>query len=74
MEKALSKQYNPKKVEEKIYKFWEKSGYFKPEINKQGKSFSIMMPPPNVTGILHMGHAMFVTLEDIIIRYHRMRG
>ncbi|KAF2536777.1 hypothetical protein F2Q68_00022633 [Brassica cretica] len=61
--------------EEKIYKWWESQGYFKPSFDKGGgKPFVIPMPPPNVTGSLHMGHAMFVTLEDIMVRYNRMRG
>ncbi|KAL0887760.1 hypothetical protein Bca101_011743 [Brassica carinata] len=61
--------------EEKIYKWWESQGYFKPSFDQGGGSpFVIPMPPPNVTGSLHMGHAMFVTLEDIMVRYNRMRG
>ncbi|XP_009758044.1 valine--tRNA ligase, chloroplastic/mitochondrial 2 isoform X1 [Nicotiana tabacum] len=60
--------------EERIYKWWESQGYFKPNIDKGGDPFVVPMPPPNVTGSLHMGHAMFVTLEDIMIRYNRMKG
>ncbi|MFA4995866.1 MAG: valine--tRNA ligase [Patescibacteria group bacterium] len=72
--KEISKAYEPQKFEEKIYNNWEKSGYFKPEVNLDGKPFTIMMPPPNVTGKLHLGHAMFSTLEDILTRYHRLLG
>ncbi|CAC01835.1 valine--tRNA ligase-like protein [Arabidopsis thaliana] len=60
--------------EEKIYKWWESQGYFKPNFDQGGSPFVIPMPPPNVTGSLHMGHAMFVTLEDIMVRYNRMNG
>ncbi len=69
----MDKVYNHKDVEDKWYDFWEKNGYFKPEINPNGKPFSIILPPPNANGALHFGHAMFV-IEDILIRYHRMRG
>ncbi|GAV76713.1 tRNA-synt_1 domain-containing protein/Anticodon_1 domain-containing protein/Val_tRNA-synt_C domain-containing protein [Cephalotus follicularis] len=60
--------------EERIYKWWESQGYFKPNFDRGSDPFVISMPPPNVTGSLHMGHAMFVTLEDIMVRYHRMKG
>ncbi|PNT77024.1 hypothetical protein BRADI_1g56890v3 [Brachypodium distachyon] len=60
--------------EERIYKWWESQGFFKPNVDRGGDPFVIPMPPPNVTGSLHMGHAMFVTLEDIMIRYFRMKG
>jgi valyl-tRNA synthetase len=69
----MDKIYNHKDVEEKIYKNWEENGYFKPEINPQGKPYCIILPPPNANGALHFGHAMF-TVEDILIRYHRMLG
>ena len=69
----MDKVYNHKDVEERIYQKWEKSGYFKPEINLKGKPYSIILPPPNANGALHFGHAMF-TVEDILIRYHRMKG
>lgn len=72
--KELPKIYNPKDVESKIYDFWMKGGYFKGVIDKSKKPFSIVMPPPNVTGQLHMGHAMDSTLQDILIRYKRMQG
>ncbi len=67
------KAYDPKKVEDRIYKFWEEKGYFKPEINSSGKPYSIILPPPNANAPLHFGHAMYV-IEDILIRYHRMKG
>ncbi|XP_020273135.1 valine--tRNA ligase, chloroplastic/mitochondrial 2 isoform X4 [Asparagus officinalis] len=60
--------------EERIYNWWESQGYFKPSFDRGGDPFVIPMPPPNVTGSLHMGHAMFVTLEDIMVRYFRMKG
>nr|CAB3451990.1 unnamed protein product [Digitaria exilis] len=60
--------------EERIYKWWESQGFFKPNFERGGDPFVIPMPPPNVTGSLHMGHAMFVTLEDIMVRYFRMKG
>jgi len=68
----MDKAYDPKKVEEKIYRRWEKSGAFKP--SKSGKKFSIAMAPPNITGSLHMGHALEYTTSDILVRYKRMRG
>lgn len=70
----MDKVYNHKNVEGKIYKIWEEKGYFKPEINPKGEPFSIVLPPPNVTGVLHMGHAFEDTLQDIVIRYQRMKG
>ncbi|XP_062165988.1 valine--tRNA ligase, chloroplastic/mitochondrial 2 isoform X2 [Alnus glutinosa] len=60
--------------EERIYNWWESQGFFRPKFDRGSDPFVISMPPPNVTGSLHMGHAMFVTLEDIMVRYHRMRG
>jgi valyl-tRNA synthetase len=69
----MDKIYNNKEVEEKIYKQWEEKGYFKPEINPNGKPYCIMLPLPNANGSLHLGHGMF-TVEDILIRYHRMLG
>jgi valyl-tRNA synthetase len=70
----IPKAYEPKKVEEKLYEFWEKQGYFTPEIDRSRKPFVIIMPPPNVTGELHVGHALTATLEDIMTRWHRMKG
>ncbi len=72
--KELSKIYEPKQVEEKIYGMWEESGAFCAHRDPDKKPFTIVMPPPNVTGQLHMGHAMDATLQDILIRYKRMKG
>ncbi len=69
----MEKTYNPQKVEKKIYQFWEKGGFFTPKIESKKKPFTITLPPPNVTGGLHAGHAMYV-VEDIMVRYHRMKG
>ena len=71
-----SKAYDPKQVEEKIYKLWEQSGFFNPANlpSKNKKPYTIMMAPPNVTGSLHMGHALENTISDILIRFHRMKG
>jgi len=71
---TLEKAYNAKKYEDKIYKEWESSGLFKPKIVKGKKPFTIAMPPPNATGTLHLGHAVMLALEDIMVRYHRMKG
>ena len=72
--KELPKTYDPKAVESKIYDLWMKGGYFKGIIDPDKKPFSIVMPPPNVTGQLHMGHALDATLQDILTRYKRMQG
>jgi valyl-tRNA synthetase len=69
----MEKQYNPQEIEDKIYQKWEQSGFFNPD-NLEGEPYSIMMPPPNVTGVLHLGHAMENTLMDIMARYQRMQG
>ncbi len=69
----LSKTYNPKEHEARLYAWWESQGYFKPRPS-DGPRFCITMPPPNVTGILHLGHAMTAALEDLMTRYYRMRG
>jgi valyl-tRNA synthetase len=71
---SLPKAYEPQAVEGKWYRFWEEGGYFKPRPGATGKPFVITMPPPNVTGALHLGHAITATIEDILIRYHRMLG
>ncbi len=70
----ISKTYNPKQVEDKIYQLWEKSGFLKASPKSKKQPFCIIMPPPNANGILHIGHAVFVTLEDIMTRYQRMKG
>ncbi len=72
--KELPKIYDPKQVESRIYKMWEDGGYFKAVRDEKKKPFTIVMPPPNVTGQLHMGHAMDCTLQDILIRFKRMQG
>ena len=72
--KELPKVYDPKSVEKKIYDMWQEGGYFKGVIDPAKKPFSIVMPPPNVTGQLHMGHALDSTLQDILTRYKRMQG
>lgn len=74
MEKGLEKAYDPKKVENKIYNFWMKKNYFHAEIDEKKQPYTIVIPPPNITGQLHMGHALDETLQDIIIRYKRMKG
>ena len=70
----LEKNYNPKDFEEKIYADWENSGDFKPDMRASSDAFSIVIPPPNVTGYLHMGHSLNNTLQDILVRYNRMLG
>ena len=70
----LDSRYNPESIEERIYKNWEEKGYFKPVIDKTKKPYTIVIPPPNVTGKLHMGHALDNTIQDILIRYNRMKG
>ncbi len=71
---SLPKAYEPQEVEGKWYRFWEEGGFFKPRPNQSRQPFVISMPPPNVTGGLHLGHAVTTTIEDIMIRYHRMQG
>ena len=73
-EHKLAEKFNPKDFENRLYENWEKKGYFKPSEDKNKEAYCIMMPPPNVTGKLHMGHALDDTLQDILIRYKRMRG
>jgi len=72
--KEIPSRYNPKDVEDKWYKVWEEKGLFQAKPNPKKKPYSIVIPPPNVTGILHMGHALNNTLQDILIRYKRMQG
>ncbi|MCX7912536.1 MAG: class I tRNA ligase family protein, partial [Dehalococcoidales bacterium] len=66
--------YEPAKTEEKWYRFWLEKGYFTPKIDWTKKPFVIIMPPPNLTGELHIGHALTAALEDIMTRWHRMKG
>ena len=74
----LSKSYSPHQLEQKWYDWWMEQGFFKPRSDREStqpeKSFVISMPPPNVTGHLHMGHALTHTIEDMLIRWHRMSG
>ena len=74
MKKELPKVYEPQEVESRVYEMWEKNGCFKGHRDPDKKPFTIVMPPPNVTGQLHMGHAMDCTLQDILIRFKRMQG
>lgn len=74
MQNELPKTYDPSEFEDRLYKKWEDSGYFRPSGDKNAPSFSMVIPPPNVTGQLHMGHALDDTLQDIIIRAKRMEG
>ena len=71
---TLESKFNPKDFEDKIYKNWEESGYFKPSEDKSKKPYTIVIPPPNITGKLHMGHALDETIQDLLIRYKRMQG
>ena len=73
-ENNIPKVYNPAEVEKKWYSYWEKNGYFHAKVDKSKKPFCIVIPPPNITGQLHMGHALDNTLQDILIRWHRMLG
>ncbi|MEM8005509.1 class I tRNA ligase family protein, partial [Morganella morganii subsp. sibonii] len=70
----MDKTYNPTEIEGPLYTHWEKSGYFKPNGKTDKESFCIVIPPPNVTGNLHMGHAFQQTIMDTMIRYQRMQG
>ncbi len=74
MSKELAKQYNPAEVEDRTYKFWCDNKYFHAEVDKTKKPYTIVIPPPNITGQLHMGHALDNTLQDILIRWRRMQG
>jgi len=81
MNEIFLSPYNPKETEERIYKIWEDSGFFNPDIciekgitKKDAEYFSIILPPPNVTGILHLGSAIMIAIEDIMVRYSRMQG
>ena len=73
-EHNIPKVYDPASVEKKWYEYWEKNGYFHAEVEKDKEAFSIVIPPPNITGQLHMGHALDETMQDILIRFKRMQG
>lgn len=74
MKKELEKVYDPARVEDKTYQFWEEGGYFHAEVEPDKTPYTIVIPPPNITGKLHMGHALDETLQDILIRWRRMQG
>ncbi len=74
LSEGMAKAYDPHQVEERIYRFWEEGGYFRPRMVPGRTPFVITMPPPNVTGALHLGHAMTAAIEDLMTRWHRMRG
>ncbi|MBE5943329.1 MAG: valine--tRNA ligase [Lachnospiraceae bacterium] len=74
MAKELEKNYNPSEIEGRLYDKWVKKGYFHAEVDRSKKPFTIVMPPPNITGQLHMGHALDNTMQDILIRFKRMQG
>ena len=74
MAKELQKQYDPGQVEDRIYKFWLDGGDFHAEPNPEKKPYTIVIPPPNITGQLHMGHALDNALQDMLIRWRRMQG
>ena len=74
MSKELAKTYDPKGIEDRLYEKWESNGYFHAKVDRSKKPFTIVMPPPNITGQLHMGHALDNTMQDILIRYKRMQG
>ncbi|MEI0489567.1 valine--tRNA ligase [Brachyspira pulli] len=74
MKHTLEGSYTPKNIEDKLYKFWKESGFFHAVMDKNKEPYSIVIPPPNVTGVLHMGHGLNNTLQDILIRFHRMLG
>ncbi|MCB5255668.1 MAG: class I tRNA ligase family protein, partial [Candidatus Cloacimonetes bacterium] len=68
----IKKTYSPQEIEDRWYSFWESAGYFAPQ--GEGEPFTVLIPPPNVTGILHMGHVLNNTLQDVVVRYQRMQG
>src|SRR5690606_32924847 len=72
--KKLDDKYNPKGFEERLYQWWVDKGFFTPEIDEGKKPYTIVIPPPNITGQLHMGHALDNTIQDILIRWSRMKG
>ena len=74
IDREIPKAYDPKAVEQRLYKSWMDGGYFTPTVDQSRQPFVIIMPPPNVTGELHIGHALQATLADIMVRWHRMKG
>ena len=70
----MSKTYNPQEFEEKLYENWLKIGCFEAKVDKKKEPFTIVIPPPNITGQLHMGHALNDTIQDVIVRFKRMQG
>ncbi|MBD3296959.1 MAG: class I tRNA ligase family protein, partial [Candidatus Omnitrophica bacterium] len=74
MKNQLSKRYDPSDIEERLYEAWSEAGLFHADEKADGKTYSVVIPPPNVTGILHMGHALNNTIQDILVRWKRMRG
>src|SRR5947199_1602386 len=74
MKEELAKRYEPAEIEQRLYATWERDGYFTPMVDRERPRFSIVIPPPNVTGRLHIGHALVNTLQDIIVRWKRMCG
>jgi valyl-tRNA synthetase len=70
----LAKAYDPKDFEKRLYGYWLETGVFAPDLSRSGRPYVIVIPPPNVTGVLHMGHGLNNSLQDILIRYHRMAG
>ncbi|MDA8218743.1 MAG: class I tRNA ligase family protein, partial [Dehalococcoidales bacterium] len=73
-EVAMAKAFAPQEVEDRLYAFWDENGFFTPVVDWAKEPFTIIMPPPNVTGELHLGHALTTTVEDVMIRWHRMLG
>ncbi|MCU1229400.1 MAG: valyl-tRNA synthetase, partial [Acidobacteria bacterium] len=74
MKEELDKRYEPAAIEQRLYQFWEKGEFFTPDADPERPKFSIVIPPPNVTGRLHIGHALVNTLQDIVVRWKRMSG
>ena len=72
--REIPRAYDASAVEGRIYDFWNEGGYFKPDIDRTKEPFVVIMPPPNVTGELHMGHALTIAIEDLLVRWHRMLG
>ena len=70
----MDKHFDPKAIEDKWYGWWERTGRFKGDSSKGGKPYCVVIPPPNVTGILHMGHALNNSVQDVLVRWRRMQG